>query len=752
MTLKNSFLASMKENNKRRIWLWIVSLFTFVIIFPSIMAMIISQHRSDFSYYMESYGEVVGSQMIHMEVVNAIKSSLCVRDSAIWLLVAAIAIISGIQGFSYLYHKKKIDFYGALPIKMKKRFLVIWLNGLLIYLIPYLVGLIVNLLIVAGTGYMNVEIFTGAWKQFGMHLCFYLGVYHLVILAVMLTGNVVITYCAVGVLFLYEHIVRMMIMGYMNLFFKFYSQRSFSTMPVLSPFTMLMSYDVMDGSLWKSALGLLAFAVCTGTLAYICYLKRPAEAAGKAIAFSWPKSWLKILITIPAALLVGLAVASMVNYNPLYGKNNCGVVFFVIAVAIVFMSCLMQVIYEFDIKGMLHKKFHIFISAVGVIFIFCIFRFDLFGYDTYIPDVKKVESIAVSAPLDDYSYYSDSYWNEDLKYVSRQAYVEEHMYLTDVGTVNKLLKLSIEAVNGYENMDKVYADDTKNWQRVDLTYRMANKRDICRTILVDINDEEVMALIDRIEASEEFIAGAYMGASDTIANALADEKNKVDIFYGNGIYRKQMKRQEALELLKLYQEDIYNSSFLKFREDVYVGSMVLSFEKKMQNYTSYSESALKIYPFYEKSIAYLKEKGYYMEDYLNIEDVERIQVTNYNYELAEAARKEQEAAQSGELTVEAKLEMATSMAAMETQGADGFTTRAMYESEEEIKQLCEILYPRELLYVGWHTNKPMEEDYMVVVYFKPDSEVGINNDGMAYYAFAADEVPEFVKQDTAYTE
>ena len=100
MTLKNSFLASLKENNKRRIWLWIVSLFGFVIIFPSILAMIISQYRSNLDSYIEAYGELLGNQMVHNEVVNAVKSILCDRVSDIWLLVAVVAVVSGIQGFS----------------------------------------------------------------------------------------------------------------------------------------------------------------------------------------------------------------------------------------------------------------------------------------------------------------------------------------------------------------------------------------------------------------------------------------------------------------------------------------------------------------------------------------------------------------------------------------------------------------------------------------------------------------------------
>ncbi len=39
---------------------------------------------------------------------------------------------------------------------------------------------------------------------------------------------------------------------------------------------------------------------------------------------------------------------------------------------------------------------------------------------------------------------------------------------------------------------------------------------------------------------------------------------------------------------------------------------------------------MNIYPFYENTIAWLKEKGYYRDFQLNMEDVEHIQVMNNN--------------------------------------------------------------------------------------------------------------------------
>ena len=65
---------------------------------------------------------------------------------------------------------------------------------------------------------MTGEILRESALAFGLRLAFYLGVYHLTILAVMLTGNVIITCFGTAVFFLYEWAVRNMILTYEELF------------------------------------------------------------------------------------------------------------------------------------------------------------------------------------------------------------------------------------------------------------------------------------------------------------------------------------------------------------------------------------------------------------------------------------------------------------------------------------------------------------------------------------------------------
>ncbi len=766
MTSRNSFLASMIENNKRRIWLWVLSALGFIVALPTATALNISRGMTSTNFYYEIYGEILGAQKIKEYLMERVEQILGL-ESGMCFLIAAFAVISAIQGFSYLYHRQKIDFYMGMPVKRSRRFFLIWLNGIIVYLVPYFVGILLSCLIAFLNDALSGEIFLEALHAYGIHFCFYLGIYHLTILAVMLTGNMVITCFGVAVFFLYEVMVRMIIQAYMGTFYRFYSSYAYESDPILSPFAILFRYieDLEQShanaqevvSPFFTVVYLLAFAVVIGIIAYLCYLKRPAEAAGKAMAFSRPKPWIKIFIVVPVTLMAGTLVGDIVGYSPLRGEGKEGHILFSMAVVLIVTCCLMQVIYEFDMKGALHKKFHILIAAAITMMIFVVFKYDLTGYDSYIPKAEKVESVALVPPMDSYSYYGESYFNENLEYMSRYDYMKENMYLTDVGAVNKLLKKSIEAIGQMTSLNEIYTGENGEWYQLVVNYRMNNKREVIRQLYVNLEDEETLELLDRIESSEEFIAGAYLGASDILERAIANEDYQIGIAYGNGIYETKMERSDAKELLACYKDDIAKAGFLRQRETIPSGSLIVTVEKKMGSYTMTNQAEISIYPFFDECISYLKEKGYYMERFINPEDIDRIQVVNYNYEIAEKLEEEQQKEASLDAMDAPELLHAqayTEAEAVVYKADETVDTRryATYDDADQIAQISEMIYPGGWIYKGWHMDKEQDENYAVSVYFKPGNDRLRWDGDIGSYCFLVDEVPDFVVADTQYIE
>ncbi|MCM1264304.1 MAG: hypothetical protein NC313_16460, partial [Butyrivibrio sp.] len=103
MTSKSSFLVNARENHKRRIWVWIVSMLTELALYPGIMTVYLTRIRTRY----ES-GAITTAQGLKAALCNAAADALGFKNQAVWAIIFLAAII-GAQGFSYLYSRKKVD-------------------------------------------------------------------------------------------------------------------------------------------------------------------------------------------------------------------------------------------------------------------------------------------------------------------------------------------------------------------------------------------------------------------------------------------------------------------------------------------------------------------------------------------------------------------------------------------------------------------------------------------------------------------
>ena len=128
MTSKISFSKLMKEDFKRRSWLFaIISLILFVtqpvallIQIDGLMASV-SEGSASFRDVQNFYQNFMGSG----------------GQAVLLVLIMIFAIICAMSGYSYLHSKVKLDFYHSLAIKRKKLFFVQYVSGLLIFALPF---------------------------------------------------------------------------------------------------------------------------------------------------------------------------------------------------------------------------------------------------------------------------------------------------------------------------------------------------------------------------------------------------------------------------------------------------------------------------------------------------------------------------------------------------------------------------------------------------------------------------------------
>ena len=172
---------------------------------------------------------------------------------------------------------------------------------------------------------------------------------------------------------------------------------------------------------------------------------------------------------------------------------------------------------------------------------------------------------------------------------------------------------------------------------------------------------------------------------------------------------------------------------------------------------------ISIYPFCRESIAWLKEHGYYKEFQLNAEDVERIQVSNYNYEICERLTERQstvvgaaELVNVGIVGIPEATDEYYETQTREIYGEFEIDTRVYksYSNPDDIARIADVVYPQEMIMDSYRWDGGILQDgnYLVTVYFKADSEMNRAYGVSASYCFVKDQVPDFVVADTAYRE
>ncbi len=152
MTSKNSFWASSRENHKRRIWVWVVAVMSQMLVYSSMTMIYLSRIKNQ--YEMGAFRTV---EAFRQAMYQAARDALAFSDN-LWPVIVFLGAVIGMQGFSYLYDRRKVDMYHSVPVSKQKRFWVIYVNGIIIYLTGNLVGLTTGTVIAAAQRAVNVDV------------------------------------------------------------------------------------------------------------------------------------------------------------------------------------------------------------------------------------------------------------------------------------------------------------------------------------------------------------------------------------------------------------------------------------------------------------------------------------------------------------------------------------------------------------------------------------------------------------------
>lgn len=711
MTSKNSFLTSSKENHKRRMWVWIISILVQVIFYPGEMIVYLSRINA-----WNANGAYRSEELFRTALKEAVADAVGFNPNAL-IPAALLAVLIAVQGFSYLCDRKKVDMYQSVPIPQKRRFGVIYVNGILIYLLPVLLGILLALAIALPQGAVSGSAIIECLLAFVLNFIYFLVVYHIAILAVMMTGNIVITgfatatflfigYAAAGIKQIWEGIF----FDRADYFFTDFRVGKFSIiMDYLTQINELKMTDRLADAAKEVVLlaaGWAVGALIILAIAYFCYLKRPAESAGKAIAFNVTKPFIKIIISVIVAL-----AAYWIMQDATY-ENVTASVIGMIAAALI-CCAVMESIFEFDIRASFKHFVSTGIAAGICLLIFCIYCFDIFGYDSYVPDADKVESVAID--LGSYQrYWTWADNDESISSLSENIYIKENMFLTDASALCELAQKGLKI-----NPEEPEADSFI--RQFSVLYRLKSGREVSRRIWIDWNDPSNEELLNRLIGTKEYREGYYQIFKNPVPFE-AVQKNMY-ITYTNGALESEMPPMEAEALQNAWIKDMEQFDFSMARTNQICGIVNWGITGE------YVKWELPVYESFTNTISLLKQYDAYYPLQLRAEDIEKIEITNYHYSDEENFQYTDAVAK----TVDYEIREVT----------------AYFDNSKEIEEIARNLYPQDLT-MYWNGANMTDIDYQVVITFKPDTEYPYGR-GYFYYRFLNGQVPDFVEKATAHT-
>ena len=654
MTSKSLFFRLMKKDLGNRLWvLTLIGLACFFA-FPVTVAMT----AGEFKMAVEESRRILCSRQIQEYLSFA-------SGMTVFLMIAA-SLVCGISSFAYLNSRTKVDFYHSLPVRREMLFTVNYLDGILLLAVPYGIAVAAAAGIAAANGVAAPGLGQTALSAYGLHMAYFILLYTSVVMAVMLTGNMVIAILGSVVFSTLGPALTALIPGYYMTFFKTSMWETWQRFEDIgyriSPIGEYI-YGIQRskaGGMACLAIAVLLIAAAFAALACFLYRKRPSEAAGKAMAFE---------VTKPVVRIILVMVVSLVGGAFFWGlQYSTGWAVFGAVSGAVITHCIIEILYHFDFKKLFSHPVQMAGCVLVSVGVLLVFRYDLIGYDEYLPEGEKVEyaSIQISS-LNNWVTYGHLQVREDGSYEwvvpqsgGTAGVMESAIPLNSMQyrNVEDILRLAQAGIENLEQDTLPYGFGT-----ADICYTMKSGRKVYRTYL--LSWDNAAELVETIYANEDYLKGTY-----PLLDRTADSVYQVRYRNEGGeeeVCLNTLTQAEKAELLAIYQKEFSALTLEEMRADLPVGLIRFASEMDVKamdwwkdhwndpqwdsqeywygnsSYSTYlgSVETADFYPVYEgftETIAFLKDHGVTPQKYFSskeAENIREIEIYHYNDEMWE---------------------------------------------------------------------------------------------------------------------
>lgn len=585
MTSKDLFFKLLWRDIKSRIWVAVVVLVVFAIRFPILG---LSTIESNLWLLNE---KVITQKQLTEEIINWISPNGLVMLA----LLAVSAALCAFTGFSYLHSRMKLDVYHSIPIKRAKLLAIQYTSGMLIFLIPFLSAHLLYIVICLVRGLFSaqvgIQVLGHIVTQFSIFLLFY----HIAITAIMLTGRILVGLAALAVIGSYYFVARQIVLAYMqNFFTTFYNNYYYSDENYY--LGGLEIYKIDDLKAWVVFLLSAILAVLFVWL----YKRRPSEAAERSIAFGRIEPWVKIFVMIPFSLGCGIFAR---NINGMHQDMwmVVGIVF-----GLLISHCLIEVIYSLDVKSVMSHRISFVAACLGTVLLTAVFRFDLLGFDRYMPSRDDVVGMGIYVDqLGMTGYFGISAsLKEELKEMHLEE-IPEAFQIIETGVARAELFKSIteeELMNGYDYGETLF-----------VYYKLKSGRTITRQYSIPLGDihDELQVLFE----DGEFKNGLY-----PILNSDGKDISELVMSDISSDTYMKLSQSQITDILEAYKQDVAALTFEEVSSVSAIGTLGIWEVDNLYYYPVYAD--------FKNTLTALRKDGYEMITTIDPQEILSIELNN----------------------------------------------------------------------------------------------------------------------------
>ena len=400
MTSRVSFLKLMIETFRRHMT---TVLITALVFFIDIITFFLNvQNLLNTRIIEEDYLSLSSSYLPQQTHIAEELATMCAPTIINYVIAVLCGIYFAFDFFRYMHSKKETDFYDSMPIKRQTWFRVLFFCSFSLFTILTLITLGIELAIVYSVGYGSALMCQNIIWNFLCMLGAFLVCWATTALAMIMTGNSIIAFLGFGVFSCYIPLgIGYLFPTYGATFFDTYvfqtlPERYYYFSPVTVSYTAMQHFNewtLKDNGSYL--LGCFILAMIIGIIAYMLFLRRPSETAGRAMAFEKANPVIRFALVIPLTLYAGLLLHEISYY-----ASMAWLVFGIIFGGFLIHG-IIECIFHFDIKALFGKKLQLLATIIFCLGFAFVFWADLMHYDDYLPEAKDVKSVKI------HTYYFD---------------------------------------------------------------------------------------------------------------------------------------------------------------------------------------------------------------------------------------------------------------------------------------------------------------------------------------------------------